>query len=66
MPEKLTACCDCKWVFEVDPWQYICQAPAVQCPQFDAFTANTVRSRVSPDCSKVNTNGHCPHFEAKQ
>ncbi len=63
--EKLTACGECKWFFEVDPGQYWCTETSVQKPRFNVYDG-TFSILSNPDCSTVNTDGHCPHYEAKQ
>ncbi len=64
--EKLTACKDCRNVSTepADRNKRYCMcddAPS----HFSPWSA-VHYSGVTPLCIQINTDGHCPHFEAKQ
>ncbi len=61
-PEKLTACKDCKHE-KLEGEEYVCLASPFK--DWDAHQGReTIRHYKG--CARVNTDGHCPHFEAKK
>lgn len=65
MPEKLMACMECKHLLlSSNGYVQLCGNTDTDGERFDAMTA-TVFHVFSPLVALVNTDGHCPHFEAK-
>ena len=62
MPEKLTACKDCRWYMPLD-------ADYCNAPEMGVF--NSVSGEWEPRkhdytrCSSINTDGHCKHFKER-
>lgn len=64
--EKLTACGECDWLsrhLDVEDYEHLfCKAPR----WFDPIDAVMKYSGSTTYCSKINTDGHCPHWKAKE
>ena len=68
--EKLTACGECRWSqIPCDDGGTvtgdICRNVAASA-RFDCFSGEIGHGGDSPHCEKVNTDGHCEHFESKE
>jgi RNA polymerase subunit RPABC4/transcription elongation factor Spt4 len=65
--EKLTACKRCQYVVPSDdgPSSHCCRAQG-KIPVFDSWNGHTITYPIIPMAIRVNSDGHCPHFEEKE
>ena len=71
---KLTACKDCKWLWENDPhpcWTcgYAMQnehEPVTLWNCFEGRLHEVTKGRFRINAVGLNTDGHCPHFQEKE
>lgn len=64
--EKLTACKDCCWCESPPESIRVCGCPNAPL-HFDSYHGiqRVMRTQVA-SCIQINTDGHCPHFEANK